>query len=454
MIANPPYIRIQTLQEFSPIEAEYLKANYTSAASGNFDIYICFVERGLSALRQKGKLGFILPSKFFQTDYGTRLRSALVKSQVLEKIIDFSHLQVFDGPTTYTCLLFLGKEERERVTYGKITHEDALQSLSAVESTIPLVKLSSGPWVFARREQRMLFEKVAQGKITLGEIAERISRGSSTGADDVFIVKKTTHAGFYLTKDGDTVRLESGVLRVPLYASDYTRYLYAPACEEAVIFPYVSDSDVVRLISERDLKTKYPRAYEYLRKRQRRLNDRRQFSTWYGFSAPRNLKAHDSADILVPLLANRGLFSEYSSVQERFCLMASGGFSITIGGKKTLSPKFVLGLCNSELLFAYLHSISNIFRGGWITCTKQYVKRLPIRSIDFSNPADKARHDKMVTLVERMIELNKRKHFGKLAPSQIDRTDREIAATDEEIDNLVYELYGITDAERKIIEGG
>ena len=74
VIANPPYIRIQTLQQFSPIEADYLKSHFVTAASGNFDIYVCFVEKGLAVLRTQGKLGFILPSKFFQTDYGARIR--------------------------------------------------------------------------------------------------------------------------------------------------------------------------------------------------------------------------------------------------------------------------------------------------------------------------------------------------------------------------------------------
>jgi hypothetical protein len=59
----------------------------------------------------------------------------------------------------------------------------------------------------------------------------------------------------------------------------------------------------------------------------------------------------------------------------------------------------------------------------------------------------------MVELVDRMLELNKQKRSGKLAPLQVDRVDREIAATDAEIDELVYELYGIADQERKIIEG-
>ena len=60
----------------------------------------------------------------------------------------------------------------------------------------------------------------------------------------------------------------------------------------------------------------------------------------------------------------------------------------------------------------------------------------------------------MVALVERMLELNKRKHSDKCALSQVQRLEREIAATDAEIDDLVFRLYGITDEERKIIERG
>jgi hypothetical protein len=77
----------------------------------------------------------------------------------------------------------------------------------------------------------------------------------------------------------------------------------------------------------------------------------------------------------------------------------------------------------------------------------------------------------MVALVERMLELNNQKAVAppswrhrdekgrleagatKLAPSELDRLEREIAATDAEIDELVYEVCGITADERKIIAG-
>jgi type I restriction-modification system DNA methylase subunit len=65
VIGNPPYIRIQALKEFAPIEVEYYKEAYRTAARGNYDIYVAFVEKGLSLLRRGGRLGFILPHKFF-----------------------------------------------------------------------------------------------------------------------------------------------------------------------------------------------------------------------------------------------------------------------------------------------------------------------------------------------------------------------------------------------------
>ena len=69
-------------------------------------------------------------------------------------------------------------------------------------------------------------------------------------------------------------------------------------------------------------------------------------------------------------------------------------------------------------------------------------------------PFDNAGHDRMVTLVDRMLEVNKNKHSGKLAPSELERLEPKIAPTDQEIGELVYDLYGIMDQERRIIETG
>ncbi|MBI2202191.1 MAG: N-6 DNA methylase, partial [Armatimonadetes bacterium] len=61
VIGNPPYERIQTMTGNSPAVVEFLKANYRAASSGNFDIYVCFIERGLQLLRAGGHFGYICP---------------------------------------------------------------------------------------------------------------------------------------------------------------------------------------------------------------------------------------------------------------------------------------------------------------------------------------------------------------------------------------------------------
>lgn len=82
---------------------------------------------------------------------------------------------------------------------------------------------------------------------------------------------------------------------------------------------------------------------------------------------------------------------------------------------------------------------------------RQYIEQLPIRTIDFSDPEDVARHDRMVGLVKRMLELHER-----LAGVKIGRErtviGHQIEATDRQIDRLVYELYGLTDDETRIVE--
>ena len=81
-----------------------------------------------------------------------------------------------------------------------------------------------------------------------------------------------------------------------------------------------------------------------------------------------------------------------------------------------------------------------------------YVERLPIRKIDFSNPADKARHDRMVALVERMLDLHKQFAVMKTDHAKTN-LQRQMDATDEQIDKFVYELYELTPDEIKVVEG-
>lgn len=132
--------------------------------------------------------------------------------------------------------------------------------------------------------------------------------------------------------------------------------------------------------------------------------------------------------------------------------MASAGFSVSLRtAVDQLSPLYVLGLVNSKLLFWNLRLISNKFRGGWITCTKQYFGTLPIRTINFSDSTDKAHHDRIVEHVEQMLSFHKRLAEARM-PRDKEIIQQYIDITGRQIDRMVYELYGLTQEEISVVE--
>lgn len=174
------------------------------------------------------------------------------------------------------------------------------------------------------------------------------------------------------------------------------------------------------IIAEADLKKLYPQTYSYLKSQKGKLEERAQYQQ-YSFSASRSLALHAKADILIPLLADKGLFSELPKNKELYTLMAGGGFSITIKNEN-INKHFLLGLLNSTLLFWVLKNISNVFRGGWIACTKQYFSQLPIKKIDEQNKSEKTLHDEIVKLVETMPQLQQQKQTSTL-PEQVQQLE-------------------------------
>jgi hypothetical protein len=119
-----------------------------------------------------------------------------------------------------------------------------------------------------------------------------------------------------------------------------------------------------------------------------------------------------------------------------------------------LDDLYLLGILNSKLGQFYLSEVCAGLEGRGTTYLRffgQYLEGFPVRNIDVSRPADKARHDKMVELVERMLDLHKQLPAAK-NPNDKTRLQREIEATDRQIDQLVYELYHLTEDEIKVVE--
>jgi hypothetical protein len=139
---------------------------------------------------------------------------------------------------------------------------------------------------------------------------------------------------------------------------------------------------------------------------------------------------------------------------EQFYTFASTNV-IILNENTPYNIKYVLGILNSKLLNSYY--VFNFSNKSELTVniSKTYLSQLPIRRIDFNNPSDKKMQDTLVALVDKMLELNKRLVPIRNTPcNESDELLRETERTDKEIDNLVYDLYGLTEEERKIVEKG
>ncbi len=457
VIGNPPYIRIQTLKEWAPLEVEHYKEVYRSAGKGNYDIYVVFVEKGLSLLRNSGRLGFILPHKFFNAQYGEPLRGLLAKGHNLAAVVHFGDRQIFAGATTYTCLLFLDRAGVKECRFTKVGELDQWRDLGkGVEGNIPASKITASEWNFTVGRGSKLFEKLSRMPVKLGDVAD-IFVGLQTSADDVFImnlVEETPNTLCLASKALNAEwNFEKSLLFPLVSGTDVRRYGSLPE-RQYILFPYEVNGDSVKLIDFNILTSQYPKTAAYLLDNKKRLESREKGkmkgTKWYGYIYLKNMTRQSLEKICVPRLVDK-LYAAFDSKGNHFL------DNVDVGGI-TLKPTyqnqkmiFLLGLLNSKLLCWYFPFVSATFRGGWMSANRQFLSQLPIRTINFSDPADKARHDRMVKLVETILALHKKSSAVK---TDHDKTSfqRQIDATDHQIDRLVYELYGLTDEEIGLVE--
>jgi type I restriction-modification system DNA methylase subunit len=161
IVGNPPYIRIQILKEMIPEAAKYLNSAYLSAKSGNYDIYVTFIEKGLKSLNENGYLGFILPNKFFNSVYGKEIRDLITNGKSLKRIVHFGSEQIFKGATTYTAILVLTKRENEFFKFSKVNELIKFKTdNSLMEEKIKSLSLTNEPWNFVIGDKKIIFDKL------------------------------------------------------------------------------------------------------------------------------------------------------------------------------------------------------------------------------------------------------------------------------------------------------
>lgn len=454
IIGNPPYIRIQTMKEWTPIQVEYFKTRYSSASKGNYDIYVVFVERALSLSNKNGKLGYILPHKFFNAQYGESLRALIARGRHLDQIVHFGDQQVFEGATTYTCLLFLDDAGRNEFAFTKVDDLVAWQtSGKTTEEMIKAESVNSNEWNFAVGEKASLFKKLSMMPTRLGDVAH-LFVGLQTDGDDIYIVEKVKEQGrrvlCHSKATGKDHWFESQHLKPFLKGSLNIRRYALTDVNKLLVFPYETEAGKSILIDQNTYETRWPLTWEYLLENRKKLSARnrgRMGKEWYGYVYKKNHTRFASPKLLVPSLATGSCFA--IDPEGIYYFVGSGGgggggYGVTLNAETKINYLYLLGLLNSNLLSNFLKTVSTPFRGGYIALNRQYIEQLPVRAIDFDSAEEKAMHDRMVQLVERMLDLHKKKQQAK-ADSEKELFEHQIKATDREIDQLVYKLYNITE---------
>lgn len=157
------------------------------------------------------------------------------------------------------------------------------------------------------------------------------------------------------------------------------------------------------------------------------------------FNAPLKIMVRQTGDSIIATLVEQGFF-------------ARNNLHILLPRQIGYDLRYTLGVMNSRLM-DFVYSLINPEKGEALAeVKKQHVEQLPIPSINFSDATDMATHDKVVSLVEHMLDLHKQLAAAK-TPDDKTRLQRQIDATDRLIDQLVYELYGLAEEEIKIVEG-
>ncbi|HEX8598645.1 MAG TPA: N-6 DNA methylase [Chloroflexia bacterium] len=465
ILGNPPYIRIQGMKEWAKREVELYKDCYVAASRGNYDKYTLFVERSLELLGEGGELGLILPHKFFNAEYGEPLRNLLAQGRYVSGIVHFGDQQVFADATTYTALLFLSKSGSSAVVVDKVNDLGSWRYRGEASRTlVDGLQLTGGAWNFDAVGSIDFFDRMPDLVTNLGKIA-RIFQGLVTGADKVFIVSDLDRGpgsspgpeGLIKVKDrnGTEWLLEEHLLKPFLnHVTVSTFEALAPA--HRLIFPYHVAGDRATLVSPTEMKRSYPRTWEYLLHHKETLTAREggkwDHDYWYAFGRTQNLAQMTAPKLVVQVISQHARYA-YDDTGIHF---TGGGNGPYYGVRfqerdDPHSLHYLQAVLNSPVIDALLHQISSPFRGGYWSYGKRFIERLPIRLVDFLNRDEMRKHDEIVDLVKRLIFLNT--SLSSEPPGHArTRIVRRIQTTKDEVNAIVYDLYGLSQQERQVVE--
>lgn len=364
VVGNPPYVRHEEIPH--GLRAEY-KSRYATMR-GRADLYVPFIERSLSLLKEGGRLGFISPDRWTKNRYGSALRHLVAENFHLKIYVDMSSVQPFQANVAaYPAITIISRERPgpTRVVVLPSIEKSRMSELAEVlkSESLPAhpqvqeVKMAAkeAPWVRMPSEAMVLLERLEQGFPHLEAAGCRVGIGVATGADKAFI-------GEFATLDVEPDR------KLPLLTTQDILLGEVRWRGKGVVNPFQEDG---RLVDLQD----YPRLWAYLEARRDLLANRhcakRAPAQWYR-----------TIDRIIPSLAQKPKLLIPDIKGRAQVVFEPGGFYPHHNLYFVTSHSWDLRALQAVLLSAVSHlfvaAYSTRMRGGYLRFQAQYLRRIRI----------------------------------------------------------------------------
>lgn len=437
VIGNPPYVKEYIdRQTFENIKKSYLSKYY----QGKMDLWYFFVENGLDLLKNNGFLGFIAPNNWATNEGSLTLRNKILFDSKIEKYIDFGDYKVFKDAGIQTMVFVLNKtfNKKYNLDYYKIINKDVSKAelvefltnkkttqdikYTSVEINADIMK--DNYISFVDNKVDALLNKIKQaGNYYLTD--KSTGQGIQGAPDECFIVKSKT--GF--TKE------EQGFIK-NFYT---TTERYAIPTDKRFII-YITDNN----FKEKNLRG-LPNLYNHFEQHKQVLKEaKKRFKTplkpYYYLHRDRdeNMFLDGNAKIIS---VGRTAYPKFMYSTEAFY----GSRALFFIRVADIDLKYLTGILNSKLIAFWLYN------RGKKQGEQLQVDKKPLMNIPILKTTDVKIENKLVSLVEKMLDIKKKEAELRDEQSKTIYT-RQALVIDKEIDALVYSLYGLTGQEIKTIE--
>jgi len=383
VIGNPPYIRQEALGDAKSFLATY------QTYSGIADLYVYFVEQAHELMREHGRFGMITSNKFMRANYGKSLRAYLSTNTVLNEIVDFGELPVFEDAAAMPAILLTLRESVDaqtfRFTQMRTLDFDSLQAeVDRIGEQLDQDALGEN-WTLAPADAIRILNKIRENSTTLTMYCEgKMRRGLITGFNEAFIIDAATRD--YLIDEDP----RSAEIIKPCVVGDDIRKYELQFRERYLIWTYIG----VPI-------TQYPAIFNHLQQFEGRLVRRQdQGEHWWELRSCSYYDEFETPKIVYPDIG----------MNCRFCLDESGLFSTNTTYFIPTSDLYLLALLNSSMTFYYLKHICAVLgeadKRGRLRFFSQYMEELPIRRINFTTPANERERqlEKAKILYQRCLD--------------------------------------------------